>query len=74
MYDRVTVLDIIDRAFDDQPYCAVCGAPCVLRNEGDLVILECSEAGSTGLLARIGDFVTPHTRRVAIDLSDGIAA
>ena len=74
MYDRVTALEIIDRAFDDQPYCAACGAPCVLRNEGDLVILECSEAGGSGLLARIGDFLTPHTRRVAIDLSDGIAA
>jgi hypothetical protein len=74
MYDRVTALEIIDRAFDEQPFCAACGAPSVLRNDGDLVILECSESGGTGLLARIGDFVMPHTRRVAIDLSGGIAA
>jgi hypothetical protein len=74
MYDRVTALDIIDRAFDEQPFCVACGAPCVLRNEGDLVILECSEPEPAGILARIGDFLIPHTRRVAIDLSVGIAA
>ena len=74
MYDRVTALDIIDRAFAEQPFCAACGAPCVLRNEGDLVILECSETGGAGLLARIGDLLMPHTRQIAIDLSDGIAA
>jgi hypothetical protein len=74
VYDRVTALEIIDRAYEEQPFCVACGAPCMLRNEGDLVILECSEAGGTGLLARIGDFMLRHTRRVAIDLSDGIAA
>lgn len=74
MYDRVTALDIIDRAFDEQPFCATCGAPSVLRNEGERVVLECSELDRNALLARIGDFLMPHTRRVVIDLSEGIAA
>jgi hypothetical protein len=74
MYDRVTALDIIDRAFDEQPFCVACSAACVLRSEGDLVILECSAPGRNGILTRIGDFFIPHTRRVVIDLSDGIAA
>ena len=74
MYDRATALDIIDRAYDEQPFCAACGSPCALRNDGDLVILECSASGGTGILTRIGDFFMPHTRRVAIDLTEGIAA
>ena len=75
MFDRVTALEIIDRAFDDQRFCATCGAPTLLRNDGDTVVLECSEgADDASVLARIGAFLMPHTRRVVIDLSDGIAA
>ena len=74
MFDRVTALEIIDRAFEERRLCASCGAPTVLRNDGDVVILECSELGEPGLLARIGDFLMPHTRHVVIDLGDGIAA
>ena len=74
MYDRATTLEIIDRAFDEQPFCATCGAPSVLLNEGDRVILECSAPDSTALLARIGDFLMPHTRRVVLDLAAELAA
>lgn len=74
MFDRVTALEIIDRAFDEQRFCAACGAPNVLRNDGDVVVLECSRLGGAGLLARIGDLLMPHTHHVVIDLSAGIAA
>jgi len=74
MFDRVTALEIIDRAFDEQPFCRACGAPTVLRNDGDLVVLECSELGRPGILSRIGDFLMAHTRHVVIDLTAGIAA
>lgn len=74
MFDRVTVLEIIDTAFDRHRFCAACGAPNVLRTDGDVVILECSELGATGILARIGDFLMPHTQVVVIDLSEAIAA
>jgi hypothetical protein len=77
MYDRVTALEIIDRAFDEQRACATCGAPNVLRNEGEVVILACSAfdpAAEPGILARIGDFLMPHTRRVVIDFGEAIAA
>jgi hypothetical protein len=75
MFDRVTALEIIDRAFDEQRFCEVCGAPTVLHNEGDTVVLECSaDVQGDGVLARIGAYLMPHTRRVVIDLSDGIAA
>lgn len=74
MFDRVTALEIIDRAFDEQRFCAACGAPTILRNDGDVVVLQCSDIGAAGILARIGDFLMSHTRRVVIDLSEGIAA
>ena len=73
MFDRVTALEIIDRAFDQQRLCETCGAPTVLRNVGDSVVLECS-ADTAGVMAGIGAFLMPHTRRVVIDLSGGIAA
>jgi hypothetical protein len=74
MFDRVTALEIIDRAFEEQRLCTACGAPTVLRTDGGAVILECSELGEPGLLARIGDFLMPHTQHVVIDLSAGMAA
>jgi hypothetical protein len=74
MFDRVAILDIIDRAFDEQPFCVACGSPSALRNDGDRVILECSASGGSGILTRIGDFFIPHTRRVVIDMAEGFAA
>jgi hypothetical protein len=74
MFDRATALQIIDQAFDERRFCAACGAPTVLRNDGDRVVLECSDTGGDGILARIGDFLMPHTQHVVIDLSEGIAA
>ena len=74
MFDRVTVLETIDSAFDRQRRCAACGAPTVVRTDGDVVVLACSALGGAGLLARIGDFLMPHTHQVIIDLSGSIAA
>ncbi len=74
MFDRVTALEIIDKAFDEQRFCAACGAPTILRDDGGVVTLECSELGGAGILARIGGFLMPHTQRVVIDLSEGLAA
>jgi hypothetical protein len=74
MFDRVAVLELIDRAFEEQRFCEACGEPTVLRNDDDAVILECSEIGRPGIRARIADFLMPHTRRVVIDLSENRAA
>ena len=78
MFDRTTALEIIDRAFEDQRFCASCGGPTILRNDGDVVVLECSDHcpdhGSAGLLGRIEDFLMPHTHRIVLDLSEDLAA
>jgi hypothetical protein len=74
MFDRVTVLELIDRAFEEQPFCESCGEPTILRSEDDAVILECSGIGRAGIRARIADFLMPHTRRVVIDRSEDRAA
>ena len=74
MFDRVTVLELIDRAFEDQRFCEACGEPTILRNDGDAVILECSAIGRAGLRARIASLLMPHTRRVVIDCPEERAA
>ena len=74
MFDRATVLELIDRAFEDQRFCETCGEPTILRNDGDAVILECSDIGRAGIRARIASFLMPHTRRVVIDRSEDLAA
>ena len=74
MFDRVTALEIIDHAIDEQRFCEACGAPTILRNDGDVVMLECSEHHPHGILSRIADALMPHTQRLVIDLSEGIAA
>lgn len=74
MFDRTTALEIIDRAFEAQRFCATCAAPTILRNDGDVVVLECSDHSGAGLLDRIGDFLMPHTQRIVIDLSVDMAA
>jgi NADH pyrophosphatase NudC (nudix superfamily) len=74
MFDRVTVIETIDRAYDEQRFCAACGAPTILRNDGDVVVLQCSDIGGAGILTRIGHFLMPHTLRIVIDLSEAIAA
>jgi hypothetical protein len=75
MFDRATALEIIDQAFDSQRYCESCGSPTVLKNDGDTVVLECSaDDANASVLERIGAFLVPHTRRIVIDLSEGVAA
>ena len=75
MFDRVTALEIIDRAFDQQRFCELCGAPTILLSDDDSVVLACSDTVErSGVLTRIGAFLMPHTRRIVLDLSGGIAA
>lgn len=75
MFDRVTALEIIDRAFDERRFCQVCGAPTILLSDDDSIVLACSDTVErAGVLTRIGAFLMPHTRRVVLDLSEGIAA
>jgi hypothetical protein len=75
MFDRVTALEIIDRAFNEQRLCQVCGAPTILLSDDDSVVLACSDTvESAGILTRISAFLMPHTRRVVLDLFEGIAA
>jgi hypothetical protein len=74
MFDRVTALEIVDRAFDQRRTCVACGAPTMLRSHDGVVTLECSALRSSGILARIEDFLMPHTQDVVLDVAEGIAA
>ena len=74
MFDRVTVLEIVDRAFDQRRVCVACGAPTVLHSHDGVVTLECSDLRNAGIRARIEAFLMPHTQDIVLDVSGEIAA
>ena len=75
MFDNDQMLELIERALDDQPYCAICGAPTTIDDEDGRLWLVCSTATEPrGLLARIGAVVLPHERRLVVDLSEHLIA
>ena len=76
LYDRQQMLQLIEDAMRDEPYC-VCGAPMTIEADADSLWLECPTftAPSTGRLAwlRSGIRVALHERQV-IAREFGIAA
>jgi hypothetical protein len=74
MFDRARALEMIDGAIDTDQICPVCGAPTRITEEAGRIVLECSAAHPTTFLWRVGAGLTPHLRRVIVDLSEGNAA
>ena len=75
MFDNARMLDLIERAFDDDPYCPVCGAPTTVEDDDGRLWLVCSAAAKPdGVIGRIGAVILPHERRLLVDLSEGLAA
>jgi len=70
MSDLARLLDLIEAAIHDDPYCPACGAPTDVRPEGDQLWLVCTtEVADEGLLARIRGAFVPHIRREVLDLA-----
>ena len=75
MFDNARMLDLIERALDDDPFCPVCGAPTTIEDDDGRLWLVCSAAmNATGFAARLGAAVLPHERRLLVDLSEYLAA
>ena len=75
MFDNDQMLELIERALDDHPYCKTCGATTTIDDENGRLWLVCSAATDRrGLLARIGAVVLPHPRRLVVDLSEYLVA
>lgn len=75
MFDNARMLDLIERALDDDPFCPVCGAPTTIEDDDGRLWLVCSAAtASSGLIGRLGAAILPHERRLVVDLSEQLAA
>lgn len=71
MHDHRTIVDAIERATDDHPFCSTCGAHTDVTEREGTIWLECSSlARSHGnrLRALIASLV-PHDRRRLLDLA-----
>ncbi len=75
MFDNDQMLELIERALDDDPYCGVCGAPTTIADDDGRLWLVCSATTAPrGILARLGAAVLPHERRLVVDLREELAA
>ena len=76
MFDDARVLDLIERALDDDPFCPACGSPNTIRDDGaGRLCLVCSTSlAPRGLIQRVSAALLPHTRRRLVDLTELRAA
>jgi hypothetical protein len=75
MFDNDQMLDVIERALDDHPYCHVCGAATTIADDDGRLWLVCSSTTAPrGILARFGAVVMPHDHSLVVDLREYLAA
>lgn len=75
MSDHARAIDLIERAFDFEPYCPACGASTRVRDEDGRLYVECTAAADAhGVIARISAAVLPHVDRLIVDLNEALAA
>jgi hypothetical protein len=75
MFENDQMLELIERALDDHPFCEVCGATTTIQDDDGRLSLVCSATTHPhGILARVGAMVLPHERRLVVDLCEGLAA
>jgi len=77
MYDRLTILHLVDEAQRETPSCT-CGAPMVPADRDGGLWLECSARlrPGEGLLARLAslDWLAGHRRRLILAEDELLAA
>jgi hypothetical protein len=75
MLDNAQLLDRVEHAIDDEPFCPICSAPTRIEEQGGRVWLVCSASPApVGILARMTRSVLPHEQRLVADLRKSTAA
>lgn len=75
MFDNAQMLDLIERALDNQPFCSVCSAPTTIEDDRGRLWLTCSATREpAGILARMTHAILPHDRRLVVNLREYVAA
>ncbi len=75
MFDNAQMLDLVERALDQRPYCPVCGAHTTIEDNDGRLLLVCSATMTpTGVLGRLSAAMLPHERQLVVDLREYLAA
>ncbi len=75
MIDNAKMLDLVERALDDDPFCPLCGAPTTIEDDAGRLVLVCSATlAATNIFGRLSAAVLPHERHLVIDLRESVAA
>lgn len=75
MFDNAHVLELIERALQDDPFCHTCDSPTTIDDIDGRIWLVCSTTHAPrSLLARIGGAILPHERQLVVDLTEPLAA
>jgi hypothetical protein len=70
MYDDATMVYLIERALDVQPWCRACGAPTTIGVREGGFWLVCTGSGRPpGLRARVAAALLPHDRRLIVRIA-----
>ena len=67
---------LIERAFEDHPYCPACAAPTIISEgpDGGLWLVCSTAEHADGLLARVSAALVPHVRALVVDPEVALAA
>ena len=75
MFENSQLLERVERALDDDPYCPLCGAHTTIEDEGGRLWLVCSATTApTTVIGRVSAAILPHERRLIVDLREDLAA
>ena len=75
MFDNARMLDLIERALDDDPFCPICGASTTIEDDAGRLWLVCSAVTDLRtFIGRVSAVMLPHRRRLVVDLTEHIAA
>ncbi|HEY8819550.1 MAG TPA: hypothetical protein VIM25_12130 [Candidatus Limnocylindrales bacterium] len=75
MFDNTEMLDLVEQALTESPYCTVCSAPTTIADDHGRLWLVCSATPPpAGILARMTAAVQPHEHRLVADIREHRAA
>jgi hypothetical protein len=75
MFDNAAMLDLVERALSESPFCSICSAPTTIEDDHGRLWLVCSATPPpAGILARMTAVVQPHEHRLVADLAAHAAA
>ncbi|HEV7605467.1 MAG: hypothetical protein QOI37_1802 [Chloroflexota bacterium] len=75
MFENSQLLERVEHALDEDPYCPLCGAHTTIEDEDGRLWLVCAATTApSSVLGRVSAAILPHERRLIVDLREDLAA